>query len=319
MHSTNYIDFSVRQNKAIERALVFEGLRRVAACIGRTDFVYVGFGSVWFVDFDSAHRELGVETMISIEAEPVTYRRAQFNKPYRTIEIIHGMSHDVLPQLIVDRADLTQRPWIVWLDYDNVLDETKLDEIQALIATLPDDSVLLATFSASLPRYASPPSSARARFEELFGNAFPTERFPSTRSYKDEKALMVALSEALSDFMQSEHIRSARPGRFVPGFRLQYQDGTPMATAGGVLASDSNAEAIAKLVDGTNWTAASSVPIVTPPLTQREVAALRALLPNEQEPSRQDVQNLGFDLEDEQIASFVEHYLRYPSFVQTAR
>src|SRR3954470_6008578 len=123
MKSTNYVDFSIRQNKTIERGIVFMGLSRLRRALDGMEFVYVGLGSVWFVDFDLAHRELGIETMVSIEADDVLYERARFNKPYRTVEVVRGYSYDVIPLLLSDRADLTSHPWIVWLDYDEAMDE----------------------------------------------------------------------------------------------------------------------------------------------------------------------------------------------------
>ena len=93
MSSTGAVNFSVRQNKAIERLLAFESLRRLLMLNDDLDYVYVGLGSVWFVDFDMAHRELSIDTMISIEADDVVFRRAEFNKPFRTVEVIHGLSH----------------------------------------------------------------------------------------------------------------------------------------------------------------------------------------------------------------------------------
>jgi|GEM_PF-645172 len=317
MTSTSYIDFSVRQNKSIERSIVFDALRQIKAMVDRSDFAYIGFGSVWFVDFEAAHREIGVETMISIEADDVVYERALFNRPYRTVEVLKGHSRDVFPDEIEPRSDLKNRPWIVWLDYDEVIDETKLDEISHLIQYAPDDSIILTTFSASAGRYAKP-AELHDRFEGLLGDAFPLEDFPSIRSFRDEGRLMVALSSAMNTFMQSEYIRLARPGKFVPSFCLQYQDGTPMATAGGVLASDRSASNVRRLVTSREWKALSSIPIVVPPLTPREVSALRTLLPASVSPSREQIRSLGFDLLDDQIGSFVEHYLRYPIYFQAA-
>ncbi len=319
MVSTNYTDFSVRKNKTIERSIVFEGLKRITDQMNRSDLVYVGFGSVWFADFDMAHREIGINTMISIEAEEITYKRACFNRPFRTVEVLQGGSHDVIPELIAERADLQERPWIVWLDYDNVLDETKLDELTTLVETLPDNSVLLTTFSASGSRYVGKPLELRARFEELFGDAFPWEEFGSNRSFRNEGKLMVALSQTVMSLLESHFLKIGRCGRFIPAFELQYQDGTPMATTGGVLAAIDTFELIQSVVSADDWSGISTTPIVVPPLTQREVAALRSLLPNDAGITRQEVRTLGFDLLDQQVDSFTEHYLRYPTFVQAVR
>ena len=100
MSSTNYVDFSLRQNKSIERLIVFDGLRRIIDTCALEDLIYIGLGSVWFTDFILAHRNLGIETMFSIEQDDIVFKRAEFNKPYRTLEVIHGESQDVVPELL---------------------------------------------------------------------------------------------------------------------------------------------------------------------------------------------------------------------------
>ncbi|GAA2282265.1 hypothetical protein GCM10010402_44030 [Actinomadura luteofluorescens] len=319
MNSTNYIDFSVRQNKAIERAIVFDGLRRLLQYDKDGDYVYIGFGSVWFVDFDMAHRELGIQTMLSIESDEVLFKRAQFNKPYRTIEVAEGKSYDLLPALLSEREDLSARPWIVWLDYDEVLDETKLDELSELVTSLPPNSHVITTFSAAPHRYTGKPTDRLERFKRLFGDAFPVERFETMKDLRDEQKVMVALGDAVIAFLKARSVQIARPGGFIPAFNLQYQDGTPMATAGGILPSPELAEQFKAELRREDWSGLSSKPIITPPLTPKEVSSLRALLPNKTALSREDIQHLGFDLLEDQIESFCEHYLKYPSFVQTAR
>lgn len=282
-----------------------------------TEAVYVGFGSVWFVDFDTAHRDLGVETMLSLERDEIVAKRANFNKPYRTIEVIQGNSFDLLPSL-VERDDLKNRPWITWLDYDDILDETKLAELTDLVGELPDDSVLITTFSAAPSRYANPVELS-ARFEELFGDAFPWEDFDSNRKLKNEVLLMPALSQTVLALLQAHFVSVGREGAALPAFAVQYQDGTPMATAGCILSAAKNEPAVRSLVASESWSGVVSRPIVTPPLTQKEVSALRSLLPSANAPTRADVQQMGFDLDEDDIQSFAEHYLYYPHFVQAVR
>src|SRR4051812_48943425 len=91
------INFSLRQNKAIERAIAFDALTAGASLIG-AEPVYVGLGSLWFQDFQMAHRYLGVKTMFSIEGDASIYKRAAFNRPFRTIEVLEGLSDVVVPQ-----------------------------------------------------------------------------------------------------------------------------------------------------------------------------------------------------------------------------
>ena len=319
MSSTRVVNFSVRQNKAIERALAFEGLRRFTSLAPAAEYLYVGLGSVWFVDFEMAHCVLGIDTLISSEADQVTHRRAVFNRPYRSVEVEHGMSDEVIPRIMNERPDLLKRPWIVWLDYDSELDHRKLAEFDGLIDRLPPGSALLTTFNAMAGRYARPPAERKAAFDELLGDAFPTERFTAIRKYKDDSFVMDALADGVLAMMNARAIHFARPGGFVKAFKLKYQDGAPMVTVGGFLPAAPDRVAVEDEVATADWPCLLAAPITTPPLTIKETQALKSILPANPAPTRGDVQALGFDLDDEQIDSFVRHYQHFPTFVQALR
>jgi hypothetical protein len=59
--------------------------------------------------------------------------------------------------------------------------------------------------------------------------------------------------------------------------------------------------------------------IDAPPLTTKEVMALQSMLPRKNKLTREDVQKIGFDLEEAHLTSYADHYLRYPQFAQVAR
>lgn len=277
----------------------------------------MGFGSVWFTDFSLMHKMLGVETMISIESDPVIFARATFNKPFRTVEVLEGTSAEVIPALLRDRGDLNSRPWLVWLDYDQVADEEKLEEVQYLLRNLPDNSTFLATFNAQPFKYGKPNERA-LRLQDLFEDAFDASSLSTAGAAKDEPLFMKALAQTALDFMTSSVLRSGRPGGFVPAYNLKYQDGSPMVTVGGFLPTVKSLAATKALVDGDSWQGILENPIITPPLTLREIATLQAALPATSGLSRSDILSMGFDLELGQIKSFEEHYLRYPAFAQFA-
>ena len=315
--SSNLINYSVRQNKTIERALVFEGLRKLQNALDWAEPVYIGLGSAWFVDFDLAHRELGIETMISIESDDITFSRARFNKPFRTVELIFGLSYDETPNLLL-RPDLKERPWVVWLDYDDTIDATKLDELRTLVTLAPPDSVIIATFNCHPGSYGLTNEDRLVEFREIFGDAFPVEEHPGGKGLNKAERLQSLLAKALLDDLESSARSVARDGGAVAGFNLQYQDGSPMVSAGVILPSAENASSVISIVEGPHWRGIGAEPISSPPLTPKEVAALRTLLPTSTPPSRTDLRSLGFDLPDKHLASFVRYYLDYPVYFQTA-
>jgi Putative O-methyltransferase len=315
MSSTNVVNFSLRTNKSIERAIAFDCFGAVMRSSQIRDAVYVSMGSVWFTDFVLAHRLLGIDTMISVEHDEVVFKRAEFNRPFRTLEVISGWSSQVLPRLL-KRDELKDRPWIVWLDYDGALDDPKLAELSMLAEWLPTDSVLVTTFSAQTRKYGEPEERAEV-IDELFGPAAPKVADPV--DYNTRAGLAAILAEATEDYLVSQAIDAARRGGFVPAIKLMYEDTTPMVTVGGVLPAAEHEEAIRSLVSDPQWIGRQELLIEAPHLTPKEVIALQSQLPAVEELTREDVRKLGFDLPDNQLRSYLAHYVRYPQFAQVAR
>lgn len=316
MSSTNIVDFSVRHNKSIERSLVFDGLSEILRIENLASPVYIGLGSVWFVDFVLAHTRLGVDTMESIERDEIVYRRAEFNRPYRTLTVHHGLSSDILPQLAADDT-LKTRPWIVWLDFDRHLDEDRIDELRTAIEVLPPRSVFLTTFSALPSKYGNLAERGE-RLQQLFDTAIADEIVEDTAALKDESAFARVVATATENLLWSHASAISRPGRFIPAFSLTYQDTPPMATVGGYL-SDGESAVLQERVRSGTWPGRSADLIKTPPLTMKEVAALQENLPTTTHITRETLQHLGFDLDQAHIDSFVRHYTRYPYFAQIMR
>lgn len=316
--SSGVINFSVRQNKSIERSLTFGGLRRYGTLVDLTGAVYIGLGSAWFVDFDMAHRELGIRELISIESDEVTFQRATFNRPYRTVEVIKGKSYDEIPKLM-ERDGLAGRPWVVWLDYDQELDGDKVDELVGLVGHAPTNSVILTTFNAHPRNYGDSNPERVDTLQALFGDAYPSESHPNGLGLANQEKVQSTTATALLATLDSGARRVARPGGFVRGFDLKYQDGSPMVTVGGFLPSTENHRPLQEMVNSSAWRCFTSESINTPPLTPKEISALRTLLPSDTEPTRADLKRLGFDLDDQHLRSFIRYYLDYPIFIQAAR
>jgi hypothetical protein len=314
LSSTSTINFSVRQNKCIERLIVFNGLRRVADTLALENMVYLGFGSVWFSDFVLAHRGLRINTMLSIESNPIIYRRALFNRPFRTVQVFEGESDDLIPELLTN-DEFLDRPWIVWLDYDGPIDEKCLNELAYLVNNLPQNSALITTCNARPHRYGKPAKrvdSLNSLFGDLIGMTLDDSMV------ENDVPFMNTLRQAIENFLLSTALQNARAGGFVPAFNVGYQDGPPMVTVGGILPSVGNTSTVQGLTRKRDWEGLVSHPITTAPLTMKEVGALQAQLPSRKKITRKRVQRLGFDLEEEQIDSFARHYLLYPNFVQAA-
>jgi hypothetical protein len=314
MASSFIVDYSLRQNKAIERQIVFDCARRLYDLIDRPKMLYVGMGSVWFIDFETAHRMLNVGQMISIEVDGPTYSRALFNRPYRNVKVVEGSTYSELPSLLEDDS-LLENPWFVWLDYDKGLDSPQLDEVRNTLIKLPPNSLLAVTFSARGGVYGKP-VNREMRLGQIFGDAAPAL---SRAELVDEKFLQNALCHAMINFMTSVVLSAARKGHIFPVLQVPYKDGTPMGTVGVFLADENHSGAINSLVKGADWDGIVANPINLPPLTHKEVLALRSTLPTSEALGQEEIRKLGFDLSEADLEAFRRHYLRYPLFAELRR
>jgi Putative O-methyltransferase len=311
MASFDVVNYSLRPSKNIQRQIIFDGVRLLQLYIDFDRLMYIGFGSIWFTDFVMAHKLLYIDDMISIESDPTGYRRAVFNSPYATVKVHEGYSTHVLQQLY-NQDVIAQRSWMIWLDYDHEFTETISDDIRSVIAKAPKNSVFLITFDGKEAKYGHAHDRV-GRLRQLFGDVIPDE----LDSSRCKGALMQqTLADSAINFMTSIAGNLARPGGFVPAFRVMYKDSAPMVTVGGLLPANDEARSAAVTEIGGDWPCHPEKPIVAPNLTIREAALLQSQLPRSEPLSREAVRSLGFDLEDEQIEAFVKYYRQYPAFAQ---
>ena len=312
MASFDVVNYSLRPSKSIQRQIVFDGIRTLKSRLRLSNMVYVGFGSIWFIDFVMAHKLLDIEDMVSMEIDDIGYRRAVFNKPYATVHVRHGNSSCLLAELY-DDGNFSVYPWVVWLDYDRHLDEALRDDIRSVIERSPANTVFLTTFNGTDNRYRRRPSERPARLADLLGNVVP-DGLPSARCKGD--SMQETLADLTIDFMRSIGVGSARPGGFEPAFRIIYKDASPMVTVGGIMPSPEKFDDAERAIGVETWKCRPESRIVAPLLTIRETATLQSLLPRVDGLSRNIVQDQGFDLEDGQIESFQKYYREYPTFAQ---
>jgi hypothetical protein len=315
MPSFDSVNYSLRPSKIIQRRIVFDGIKKLQDHIGLKNPLYIGLGSIWFSDFILAHKILDVNDMVSIESDDIGYSRAKFNAPYATAMVKYGMFGEVLPHLCSDKS-IANRPWILWLDYDNEFQESVADDVRKTLEKSPPNSILLVTVNAHEGSYGKT-SDRIQRLKDIFGDVVPDEMEKS--SCKGVK-LQQTLAELALNFMKSIVENMARPGGFISAFQILYKDSSPMITIGGFLPDKTNMNNAENYISNPIWRQRCSPNgcIVAPHLTIKEAMILQSKLPSKQPITRETVQNLGFDLNEEQISIFQKYYKYYPSFAQIA-
>lgn len=313
MPSFDAVNYSLRPNKTIQRAIVFDGLRSLSDKLNWSNATYIGFGSIWFTDFVMAHKRLGIDRMISIESDEIGFRRAEYNRPFRTVTVMNGLSYEIIPEFYDDPVMMSQ-PWIIWLDYDSVLSDDATQELRGVVERAPPNSALMVTVNASGKKYGADPAQKRERLRVLLGDVVPDAL--TRDQLREPDAFALTMADLLQQFLQATAENCARQGGFVPAFRAAYRDKASMVTVGGILPAVENRDHVSALVAEERWEGFSELAIVAPHLTLKELAVLQAQMPRAELMDRTIVQELGFDLGNDQIEIFRRYYRHYPAFAQ---
>lgn len=317
MASSDYVNYSIRPNKTVERRVIFEMLSTIAPAYEFEKFRYLGLGSMWFVDFVMAHKVLSITDMISIEKDEFGASRARFNRPFKCVEVKEGDSTIVLRGL-----DLERKPLVAWMDYDTSLNGPVLDDLSILSERAPVRSILIATINAekgSLPTkdardatFATEEDRLRSVAGDLVPQTLPKGAMQASNypSY---------LSELLFDHIKRSVRKAGRAGAVVqPLFNLRYKDNAQMITIGAAIADAALSKATAELAAakkiGQYLKVEAQLEIGVPPLTFKEKASLDQLMPTDEVPTGPQVEALGFRLKPSQIESYHSFYRHYPAF-----
>ena len=190
-------DYQLRSNKHVERKLIFDFLVRARKSFDFSTYSYLGLGSLWFADHRLAHRLLDIDDLISLEAAE-NADRAIFNKPYGSIKVHAGLSHEVLPTW--PEKDW-ERPKIAWMDYDGNLDTDVVSDITLLSQRLEVNSVLLVTVNANFQNYRIKQNAVEAA---------------SKRNIILDPRAIAMLAQLLGDAVPENYLNRVEPGRSKP-------------------------------------------------------------------------------------------------------
>jgi hypothetical protein len=313
MASFEAINYSLRPNKCVERKIIFETLAGLSSDFDFTKYQYLGMGSMWFVDFILAHKNLGIEDLVSFELADYS-PRAIFNRPYNNIKVFPGPVSEGITT--IDWV----KPAIVWLDYDCGPENPAVFEDSATVASkINPGSILMVTVNAHMGRVPNKnaegePLTRHQGLEFILGDAAPSEeefKYINLKNYHN------VLATCLTRHIERAHRRSGRGGKYVSFLNYYYKDNAPMITVGGMFVDETNEDKLKanRCYTGSKYIGPGLYPIQVPPLTHRERISLDALLPTAQSLKEEDIlARLGFKLPQDQLDDYAKFYKLYPSY-----
>jgi hypothetical protein len=265
------LQYELRPAKHIVRRMIVEGCRQLSHIAPLSKYQYVGFGGLEFVDFQLVHRELGINEMQSIEHDTTWPERYEFNKPFKGVTVHMGKASAVLPTLDWDGLR------VVWLDYEQALDEEVIRDCEGLGRLLHQGSVLVVTVRAS--------AEYGKRLQTLKSNVgdvrvpFDVTEAALNKPWAFAWVQCRILTEAL-DAVCSQRGDGARLRQI---FNFSYADAAKMQTLGWVVTSAALDQTVR---DGCRFedldfcrSGEGSFLVEVPTLTAREIAYLNQRLP----------------------------------------
>ena len=319
------INYSLRPGKGIERRMLCDLFARLYPFYPVHTYRYVGFGSIYFSDFQMIHRNLGINDLLSIEHDADNSRRFELNRPYSCISLDFRASEVALPSLNWSRN------LICWLDYDGAISSSILADLVTTAKNAVSGSFLAVSFNAH--QIASPPLDQCAEIARRTGRDFELaeyrkqkleEQIPGkigllvTGGMLNRRGLpkvlhSVVISEIAAALnLRNQELQEDEKIHFRQIVNIVYQDGAQMLTVGGVFVSNRDDgkfneckfEDLPFVKSGSD-----SFEIHVPCLTPREMHKLDSLLPVEN-PSTWSMD----PLPNEDVRKYAEVYRYFPRY-----
>lgn len=307
--------YALRAAKNIERKMLCEAFTLLARLDSLEGYSYVGFGALGFHDHALVHRRLGITDLRSIEKNEMWKRRVDLNKPYR-VKMMWGTASERLKDLDWDRRT------ILWLDYDDPLDDEMLDDIHYATSQARSGSVLVVTVSAH-PEVVHPLAEAPAKRLATLRAKVGEARVPHGTTGKDlsgwglARVSRLVICDEIREVLRRRNAALPEGARvsFTQLFNFHYADGAKMLTFGGLLATEEETTAFLEPgMEGLTFIRRGEEPyeIEVPRLTIRETQFLDQKLP---EKRASDLARLKL-LPATQVERYRKLYRYFPAFTE---
>lgn len=226
--SIDKVSYDLRPCKQTERMMMIHLLQNMAETGFRiSEYQYTGFGSLFFIDFILLRKMLGIYDMVSAEIRLDFESRVYFNSPYSDIKIHMGDVGDLIPQMSLDKRHL------LWLDYDDVIQEYMVSHIVDALAVLPSGSIIVITMDIDFDSLEN--ASNKTWYEHLTGEV---EDYISPM-FSPNDCGSLELTKTIISVVQNIITRAMSwrdELKFELLFNFVYADGHKMLTIGGIIA-----------------------------------------------------------------------------------
>lgn len=308
--------YHLRTNKAVERLLFLELLRRLDGRLPARieSYRYVSLGGPYLEDFALIHAAFKNQRMTSLETKKHVRTRQVINRPYSRIALTLDSTRE-----FVDGYKTGNVPMVVWFDYEWQAWKEQLSESCDLLPKLPSLSIFKLTLTGKTDWLGGGSSKELlpSRAERL------SAMFPDYGPFKPEQIKTATICRTLYDicrrgFAEAVPDTCERVVRTLAAY--EYNDGTPVLTITMVVGPLDDVKRIVDEARLRSWPYAvlnwrPPKIIAVPNLGLRERLAIDRLLPDAS--ARTVVKRLNLRLHEDYWNSVqaIEHYLEFDQYV----
>lgn len=271
MNSPTVLNYEIRPCKFAERRMLLSSFARIMG-VFKQQYQYIGFGGLSFTDFKLFHKELHIDDMYSIEGG-YSKHKLEFNKPFSCVNIMHGMSSEMLASL-----DLT-KPSIVWLDYDDVLSMDVFTDLELVLHSIPPGSIYLMSCNRQLRKDRINPYS-KEELREIYGSLVPFDVHDDCCTDSKSSTTIKGMIDGHCTSILKNRNKLGENLIYKPLYNIKYNEyrGARMFTCGGIILDKEDAEMNLNLGDLDYISTESPYEIDIPNLTFRETNYLNQIL-----------------------------------------
>lgn len=329
MTSGGQLPYQLRPNKAVERLMFLELLRRLEASLQLgSQYDYVGFGGPQMEDFRLLYELFPEMKMLSIEREANVVKRQRFNCPHTNVRCKLQNSGQFVSNVS------NSRNLIVWLDYTEAGERPiQISEFQSLLSNLRSRSIVKLTLNAAPSTLAGSPGDKGLQAKRLKSFLSDFDRcFPNglEEEMMDEGNFPSALL-AVIDYAAREALSGRSNWRFQILTSAAYADSRQqMLTVTGIVGEKTHIAAILNVPQLATWDLNRlswndpPVRIRVPELTLKERIFINQLLPKLESDVTSVQRKLGFFLgatqseSEEKLRNYINFQRHYPFWGKVA-
>ncbi len=319
--------YHLRPNKAVDRYILTEAIRRLARLDQLSNYIYYGLGGPYMEDFRALYEQCEDLRMVSVEKNENTFKRQQFHAPFSTAQLLNK---DIFE--FIDNYESDGQKSIFWLDFTD-LNFRNFEYFELLAGKVGLGSMLKITLRAEAKDFRScydcsysiceclRHAKGPERFKSKFGRLMPVRTNDPPRQVDGfGKLLQDMLRKSVQNALASES-----DVKFQLINSLLYRDSTWMLTATGIVCARPQHQAVLDAFgdwEFANLDWAEPRMIEIPALSTKERLHLQDQLPCTDDAGKLLHEELGYFVartENEsirQLQDYADFHRLYPYFMR---